>query len=166
MDVNAIATVLASLDTIRRGFAAAIAVRDFNAAAAELAKLNDALISAQGAVIAQNNTVFALQKENFKLAKELAELKESVAQRRRYVLFQLGPGVSVYRVKQPDVAQAQGVEVAPELDHFVCQDCLDNRGHRVVLQRNGEHWNCNGCGYSFWTGKQASLSRYTEPDNW
>ena len=157
MDLTAITTVLASLDFIRKGLAAAVEVRDFNAVAAEVAKLNEALIGAQSAVLTQNSTLFALQKENLELAKELAKLKEALAQRGRYVLTQLSPGVFVYRVKETVVLAAEGDPVPAEPEHFVCQDCFDNRGQRVILQRHSDvgdvTLDCGSCKTQYRTGE-------------
>ncbi len=152
MVMVSLATAMTAFDLIRKGLAAAIEVRDFNAVAAELSKLNDALISAQGAVIAQNSALFALQEENLELAKKLAKLEEAVAQRGAYVLVQLSPGVLAYRIKSAVMAPTEGDPSAPEPDHFACQDCLDNRGHRVVLQRSSNHWSCNRCKAAYWDG--------------
>jgi len=61
MDLASISTAFTAMDLIRKGLSAAIEVRDFSKAAAELAKLNEALISQQSQIDEMRQTLSKMQ---------------------------------------------------------------------------------------------------------
>lgn len=110
---------------------AALGVRDFNAAALELAKLHEQLLGAQQQLLTQGATLLTLQAENRDLSEELRKLRDRIAEKGRYELVDLGGGQFVYR----------SVESQPV--HYLCQGCFD-AGAKSVLQW-GSRWHCNRC---------------------
>ncbi len=149
MDLASIGTAFTAIDLIRKGLSAAIDVRDFNQAAAELSKLNEALLSAQAALLAQNSALFQLQSEKFETAEELRKLEEALAQKARYDLFDLGGGVFVYRANSSPSAPGSFDPASTQPEHFLCQPCFD-AGKKSVLRRWGDReWNCTLCNNYF-----------------
>lgn len=144
MDFPSLATGMTSLGLIKQALAAAIEIRDFNKAATEIAKLNDALLDTQNAVIAQNSTLFALQQEKFEAAEELRKLKEALAEKSRYSLFEIFPRMFAYRVNLPPAESRAGEPITSQPLHYLCQGCFD-KGIKMVLQASGSGWICNGC---------------------
>ncbi|WP_146165806.1 hypothetical protein [Stenotrophomonas panacihumi] len=160
MDMTSIGTAFTAIDLIRKGLSAAIDVRDFNKAAAELAKLNDALLSAQSALLAQNSALFNLQREKFETAEELRKLKEALAQKDHYPLVDLGGGVFAYRVDAPPHESGTGNPSATQVAHYLCQPCWDG-GKRSVLQRYGRGVKCPLCDTFFNPQQGLSGSGYS-----
>ena len=144
MDPNSLMAAFASLDMARRAVGAAIDIRDFNKAATELAKLNDALLTAQNALLSQNATLFEMQREKFETAEELRKLREAMTERQSYSLFKLPTGCFVYRVNQPPQESGTAEPFGTEPMHYLCQHCFD-KGVKAVLQPNGEFLNCPHC---------------------
>lgn len=166
MDLASISTAFSAIDLIRKGLSAAIDVRDFNKAAAELAKLNDALLSAQSALLAQNSALFELQSQKFETAEKLRKLEETLAEKGRYRLFELSRGTFVYRV---DLTPAEGGTVDPssaQPDHYLCQPCWD-QGRKSVLQHLGSGiWRCSLCSQTVDGPERASGVQYYSSDRW
>jgi len=145
MDLASIGTAFTAIDLIRKGLSAAIDVRDFNQAAAELSKLNEALLSAQAALLAQNSALFQLQSEKFETAEKLRKLEEAISEKARYELFDLGGGVFVYRANASPSTSGAGDPTSTQPQHFLCQPCFD-AGKKSVLRRWGDReWNCTLC---------------------
>jgi hypothetical protein len=150
---------LTSLDLIRKGLAAAIDVRDFNRAAAEVSKLNEALLATQNTLLAQNAAFLELQREHFETTEELRILKETVAEKERYTLFEISHGVFVYRVNQAPQQSGAGVPLPPEPEHYLCQNCWKD-GIKAILSLSGAHWRCPACKASYYTGERAPPLRF------
>lgn len=145
MDLASIGTAFTAIDLIRKGLSAAIDVRDFNQAAAELSKLNEALLSAQAALLAQNSALFQLQTEKFETAEKLRKLQEALTEKARYDLFDLGGGVFVYRTNAGPSLGGPGDPASAQPEHFLCQPCFD-AGKKSVLRRwSDREWNCTLC---------------------
>lgn len=163
MDLSSITTAFTAIDLVRRGLSAAIEVRDFNQAAAELAKLNEALLSAQAALLAQNSALFELQREKFETAEKLRKMEEALAERGRYSLVEITPGGFAYRV---NLAPQQGGASEPgstEPMHYLCQPCFD-AGKKAVLQRQAAwgsvHARCPSCALEVDTGERYPMSGF------
>ncbi|HBZ46439.1 MAG TPA: hypothetical protein DEO93_03890 [Stenotrophomonas sp.] len=160
MDLASIGTAFTAIDLIRKGLSAAIEVRDFNKAAAELAKLNEALIGAQTALLAQNATLFDLQREKFETTEKLRKAEEALAERGRYSLFELTTGNYVYRVNLTPQKSGSSEPGSSEPMHYLCQACFDG-GRKVVLQRQHAlgsiHARCPACSNEVDTGERYSL---------
>ena len=135
MDVTQMGIVATSLGVARDISRALLGIRDFNLVAENVAALNDQLLKAQDALLAHNTLLFQLQNEKFETAKQLRELQETLSERGRYTLVDLGKGQLAYRM---NVVPAPGATTQPllaEAPHYICQSCYDN-GRKVVLQRN------------------------------
>ena len=163
MDLSSITTAFTAIDLVRRGLSAAIEVRDFNQAAAELAKLNEALLSAQAALLAQNGALFELQREKFETAEKLRKMEEALAERGRYSLVEVTPGGFAYRV---NLAPQQGGASEPgstEPVHYLCQPCFDT-GKKIVLQRHAQfgsvHIRCSSCTLEVDTGERYKMADF------
>ncbi|MNM21179.1 hypothetical protein D3C81_315370 [compost metagenome] len=160
MDLASIGTAFTAIDLIRKGLSAAIDVRDFNQAAAELSKLNEALLSAQTALLAQNGALFDLQREKFETAEKLRKLEEALAERGRYSLVEVTTGGFAYRV---NLAPQQGGASEPgstEPVHYICQPCFDT-GKKVILQKHESMGSvfirCHVCDLRVDTGERYSM---------
>jgi hypothetical protein len=105
-------------------------------------KLQAQIMSAlMGATAAQNHEL-AMGDEIRELKARVVELETWEAEKKRYQLHQLPPGVFVYSLK-PELAGG-------EPPHQVCERCYQ-QGNKSILhqdeQRNGiYHLICNGCG--------------------
>lgn len=160
MDMASIGTAFTAIDLIRKGLAAAIEVRDFNKAASELAKLNEALIGAQSALLAQNTVLFELQREKFETAEKLRKLEESLAERGRYSLIEVTRGAFAYRVNVAPLPSGTSEPALSEPVHYLCQPCFDG-GKKVVLQRHeiwgSVHARCPTCTLEVDTGERYQM---------
>ncbi|HEL3791737.1 TPA: hypothetical protein UMT86_001371 [Stenotrophomonas maltophilia] len=161
MDMASIGTAFSAIDLIRKGLVAAVEVRDFNKAATELAKLNEALISAQTALLAQNSALFDLQREKFESAEKLRKLEEALTERGRYSLVELADGYFAYLA---NVTPKQSGTLQPgctEPVHYICQPCFDG-GKKGVLQRYARygsvHLRCPICTNEVDTGERYNMS--------
>lgn len=169
MDLSVITTAVGAISAAKELGKAAMGIRDFNEAAPVIAQLNDQLLKAQDALFRHNAELLALQQEQFETAKKLREMEEALAQRGRYSLFELSPGVFVYRVNVTpggsDVQNPSGTEPM----HYVCQPCFD-KGVKAVLARNETHLRvihlCPSCATAFLESKkpQQSVPRRSSSD--
>lgn len=161
MDLASISTAFTAIDFIRKGLAAAIDVRDFNKAAAELSNLNEALISAQTALLAQNSALFSLQNEKFEMAEKLRKLEESLAERGRYSLVELAPEHFVYQVNATPQDTGDGSPREPQPLHHLCQPCFDT-GSKAVLQQHTYlgtvYLRCPTCKNKYDSGQRQRMS--------
>ncbi|UYB51184.1 hypothetical protein OCJ37_14440 [Xanthomonas sp. AM6] len=145
MDFSSIATVIASLKTAQDIAVATLGVRDFNESAAAISKINEQLLAAQQGLLIHNTTLLQLQQQHFETAEELRKLKESLAEKNRYGLFDIGGGVFVYRVDVVPQEGGTGEPGATQPQHYLCQPCWD-KGTKSVLQRWGATtWKCTIC---------------------
>lgn len=134
MDMASITTALSAIGLARQAVSAALELRDFNQAAVELSRLNDALLSAQNGLLTQSATLFQLQSEKFALTEELRKLKEALAERARYTLVEVAKGAFAYRSNLASEEGATSGSGAAEPEHYICQPCFD-KGSKGVLQR-------------------------------
>jgi len=151
MDINSINTAFASTNLIYQGVKAAIGVKDFIKAGAELAKLHDAWLSTQRIAIEQSITLSKLIKENAELKQELLEMSDAITQRASYEPFETAPDVWVYRSKVVIISGEQVSEHVDQPFHFACPSCMDDRGKRIILQRVlRDRLTCTACRTSYW----------------
>lgn len=160
MDPNSPMAAFASLDVARKAIGAAVATRDFNNVAAEVSKLNEALLSSHNQALQLVTSVWSLQAEKANLTKEIQELKEAALQRDSYTLVEISDRVYVYRSKVCRERQSDIEPVGLEPEHHVCQRCFD-MGQRVVLQRKLTGYGdialaCLDCGGEFLTDETMS----------
>ena len=137
MDLSLIGAANSAIVAAREIGKAAIGLRDFNQLSAVVAQLNDQILKAQDSLFAHNTQLMALQQEVIEAREKLRKMEETVAQRRRYTLFELSDGVFVYRVNISPEGGAASDPCSAEPIHYVCQPCLDTKDVRVVLVRSG-----------------------------
>lgn len=93
--VASAATALSSAVDISR---AALEIRDGTKVSTAVSQVHQALLEAYKTLLLHNAELLDLQKQHLEATQELAKIRETVAQRGRYSLFELGPGAVVYRV--------------------------------------------------------------------
>ncbi len=157
MDGISIAAALNAVALTKQAISAAIGIRDFNAAATELAKLNDALLAAQNALLTQNELLFNLQREKFEATEKLRKLEETIAEKSRYSLFEISKGNFVMRLNVAPDQGGAGEPGSAEPMHYLCQPCF-GKGTSSVLQRvadlYGVYAKCTICQAKISTGEQ------------
>nr|WP_308006548.1 hypothetical protein [Xanthomonas albilineans] len=156
MDFASVSTAFTSLQLAKEALNSILVVRDFNAMAPKIAAINDQLLKAQDGLFTCSTKVSELQEKLLAATAELTELKKKAEQHARYSLFQLSPGIFVYGLKQREDGHEFAVKGNAEPMHYLCQSCLDNRGHRVILQARGKGWVCIGCNAGFYPQEGAT----------
>lgn len=133
MDFSLVSAAITSIKTAKDIAGSALAVRDWNLVATEIAKMNDQLLKAQDALFSHNSQLLELQQQLFETTEKLRKAEESIAERGRYSLVDVGGGQWAYRVNVSPVQGGSGEPSASQFPHYVCQPCFDN-GRKVVLQ--------------------------------
>jgi len=95
------------------------------------------------------------------LEKRLMQFENWEAEKQRYQLVKLDPGVMMYRLKQ-------GMENG-EPAHEICANCY-NAGKKSLLHNMGHgngltHWKCHSCGFDEHTGHFIQ-PRTNRSDGW
>lgn len=163
MDMASVASIFTTMHATREALSAALGVRDFNAAATHLSRLNEMLLKAQDALLRQNATLFEMQSKNFEMAQELAKLKEAQVERSRYTLVEVHQGSLAYRVNVVPDPTGAGDPSRAEPPHYVCQSCLDKPAPRKVVLQSTWHgrtpmlW-CPACGTNIRAGETRRTS--------
>lgn len=142
VDMSAIGAVATSLNTAVNIAKAMMDVRDATIIQGKVFELQRAIIDAQQSVFAANQERSTLVERVGELERLVAEMKAWEAEKQRYILQKLPPGVFVYALK---LDMANG-----EPPHYLCQTCYQ-RGKKSILQSKGDHWGveplmCNECG--------------------
>ncbi len=121
----------------------------------DTAKFGDAVIELQAQIMAAQQGALAAHQREATMAEEIRDLKSRMveleawdAEKQRYQLTELPPGVFVYRLK-PDM---QGSEPM----HSICEKCYQN-GKKSILHSRGkwsgvEHLKCHSCDVGIDTG--------------
>jgi hypothetical protein len=148
MDLALINTAFASLTHIRQLGEAMKDIRDFNLVAAQVAEINSQLLKAQESLFAHSAQMHDLQAKYHGVSEELRKANDALAERGKYQLHELSPGVLVYRC-------VEGEQPA----HHLCQPCFD-KGTKAVLQRH-VRWSavsldCPICDKQFHTGEHVA----------
>lgn len=112
----------------------ALAVRDAVLIAGEVARMNDQLLQAQQSLFAHNAALLDLQQIHFETRDKLRIATEQLAEKGRYVLFQTGVGQFAYRVNLAPAQSGTSEPVRSEPLHYICQQCFDRVGEKVVLR--------------------------------
>ena len=154
MDFSLIPAALSSIKAAKDIGGAALALRDWNLLAVEISKMNDQLIKAQDAIFSHNAQLLDIQQRLFESTEKLRRAEETLAERGRYSLVQVGNLTWVYRESiSPSLARSDGK--TPDPPHYVCQACFDN-GRKVVLQYMdgsfGQTLDCSVCKVSIYVG--------------
>jgi hypothetical protein len=120
---------------------------------------NAAVIELQGKILAAQAEQSELIERNRELEKELARLKGWDAEKQRYELVQIAPGV---------VAYAQNASVCDrEPFHYLCANCY-SAGKKSFLQQPGfgpdtVRYKCNTCGEALTIQKDSAPSLAIDP---
>jgi hypothetical protein len=141
-DISAIAAALSSFNTLKNIAQAMITLRDAQALQTKIIEFNGALIEAQTKIFEVHQERTALVEEIGALKAEITALKNWEAEKQRYQLEELPPGVFVYRLK---LGMADG-----EPPHCICERCCQE-GKKALLHRDEEvngiyRLKCNRCG--------------------
>ena len=149
VDISVIAGAITSLRGASDIAKAMLDIRDHAAMQSKVIELQrmivDALSSAAGAQSEQLNLVEQIRG----LQAELAKMEAWAAERARYQLEMLPPGVALYGLRR---GQENG-----EPDHKLCSKCF-NEGRKTILhsrQSSGQTiWHCPHCGSDQYTGQR------------
>jgi len=120
-----------SLGTLKTAYDLAkdlVNLADATARQGKVAELQRQILDAQGDAIAANQERLALMETIGKLEKDVARLEAWEAEKRRYGLQELPPGVFV-RVLQPAMANGEPI-------HRLCAKCYED-GKKSILQSAG-----------------------------
>jgi hypothetical protein len=137
MDASQIGIVATSLSVAKDIGKALVGLRDWNLVAEKVTALNDQILKAQDALLAHNTSMFELQNKYFETNEELRKLKETVNEKGRYSLVDLGFGFHAYRENVTPEQSGASQPSAPQPERYFCQPCMD-RGVKVVLQARFE----------------------------
>ncbi|WP_422346957.1 hypothetical protein [Stenotrophomonas sp. DR009] len=156
-DLGSITTAVGSVGTAIGMAKTALEVRDFNASAAAISDASQKVINLQTQLLSTLGTLFELQQEKMSLAQRVRELEEHRSDRERYSLFEITPGGFVYRFNvSPETAGASNPG-GMQPPHYLCQPCLDVRGHKVVLNERAVIWHCPECRAAVDNGKTIDV---------
>ncbi|WP_093820176.1 hypothetical protein [Stenotrophomonas indicatrix] len=138
IDINSIAAGVSAVGTALGMAKTALELRDFTASAAAISDVSQKLLDLQGQLFATHAALFELHQEKVALTQKVRELEEERADRERYTLFEITPGVFVYRFN--GFPHGAGSENPPSTEptHYLCQSCY-GAGRKVVLQQLHKH---------------------------
>ena len=155
MDLSLIASLGSAINSAVDLARSAVAVRDAAVMSVRVAEINEQLLSAQRSLFAHNTDLLALQQQMFQTQQELAVAKEALAKHRQYALFEISPGVHVYRSRAAHTAQCPDMGEAFEVEptHYVCPVCRGELGLYILLIRRETpieiHHACPRCKETF-----------------
>ncbi|WP_423156463.1 hypothetical protein [Stenotrophomonas maltophilia] len=156
-DMGSITTAVGSVGTAIGMAKTALELRDFNASAAAISDASQKVINLQTQLLSALGTLFELQQERAALAQRVRELEEHRSDRERYSLFEITPGGFVYRLNVSPETAGTGQPGGVQSTHYLCQPCLDVRGHKVVLNERAVIWYCPECKASVDNGKTVNV---------
>lgn len=161
--IDAIASPLKTAGELVQGL---IETRDTIKFGEMIAKLHAQIVAAyQGALVAQTREAACVE-EIIRLKRRVAELEVWEADKQRYELAQLPPGVFVYALRR-EAALGEPM-------HHICQTCYQ-RGKKSILHAdepgNGiHHLSCYECGVKLqvghWIAPRGSARRAGDADYW
>lgn len=126
------------------------------------AEINSAVIAIQRQLLEANSAYSALTSRIRELEEESVRMKNWEAEKQRYELKQLPPGILVYTTKQ-------GMEGA-EPTHNICANCY-NKNVKSLLHNLGSgngltKWKCYGCGFEEHSGTFTQPEYYDRGGSW
>jgi len=136
MDLSYVGIAATSITLAKDLAKSAIGLRDFNAMALEISKMNEQLLKAQDALFTHNTQLLTLQQQLMEYSDEIRTLRAKNDERAKYVLHEISPQTYVYRTVTQMAAITGGFpdqNVVPI--HHLCQPCFD-KGNKAVLQRH------------------------------
>ena len=134
MDLSALAALVSGLNSAKDIAAALVGQRDAQVLATLQRDLTERILDAQARLSELLAVVIERTGRVAELEEAVRQLQRQQLERERYELFQLSPGVLVYRLKPA----AELRERQSEPPHFLCQSCLDVSTRKVILIRD-EH---------------------------
>ncbi|MCW5650517.1 MAG: hypothetical protein KIS62_12290 [Ramlibacter sp.] len=151
-----IGAAVAAFSAVKDLGVALVGERDRQKATAIEVEFTNKLIEAQSHLTQLLGTVIDQQGHIATLEKRLREMETSRAEKERYVLAKLGVGREFFAYRlRGDGKDPQGLG---EVDHFICQPCLEG-DKKVVLNFNGDGYCfCPVCGH----GAQVAPARAVE----
>jgi hypothetical protein len=160
VDVAAIAGTISALKGASDIAKAMIGLRDAQAMQTKVIELNNQILAAQHSAFTAREESAALIARMGELEQEVARLKDWEAEKKRYKLTQLAPGVVALAI-QEDLR-------AGEPPHFICADCASG-GKKSYLQAHVsgpyfDQYKCGGCGFEIGINKGTPPSRSDEPE--
>jgi hypothetical protein len=147
--MSAIAGAASSLKTASEIVQAMIGLRDASVFQTKAIELQRQILAAQASALAAHSDQFALLQRIRELEEEVARVKAWEAEKQRYELQKMPPGVFV-RVLKAEMTSGEPM-------HCICQTCYE-RGKKGVLNstepHNGQYdLMCNECGSKLTVGK-------------
>jgi hypothetical protein len=160
VDIAAIAGTISALKGAGDIAKAMMGLRDAQAMQTKVIELNNQNLAAQHNALAASEEGAALIARIGELEKEVARLKDWEAEKKRYKLTQLGPGVVALAI--------QGGRRNGEPFHYICADCASG-GKKSYLQAHVsgpyyDQFKCGGCGFEVGIDKGTPPSRSDEPE--
>lgn len=163
IDMNSIATGVSAIGTALGMAKTALEVRDFTASAAAISEVSQKLIDLQSQLFSAQAALFELHQEKVSLTQRIRELEEHRSDRERYSLFEVTPGGFVYRLDVAPETTGARHPGGMQPPHYLCQPCLDVRGHKVVLNERSTIWYCPECKAGVDNGKTVNVDFYPGP---
>lgn len=136
-----ISALVSAVAAAREVTSAALAVRDFNASATALARVNEQLLDVLDKALETKAYAITLQQQLFEANQELRLLQQSQDERDDYDLFAVFPGVFAYRYRPA----SEGDSLRRHPAHFLCQPCFDKGTKSVLQQRHAGAYLCPAC---------------------
>lgn len=142
----------AGLSAIKTAFDIAKGLKDID----DTARRNVAVIELQEKILTAQQTQSALIERVSELEKEVVRLKDWEADKKRYKLTEIGPGVIALALQE---SMRNGEPL-----HKICADCAAN-GKKFYLQAHIsgpylDRFKCNGCGF------EIDINKGDPPQNW
>jgi hypothetical protein len=156
VDMSAIAAMMSALKGASDITQAMIGLRDAQALQTKVIELNTRILAAQSSAFAAGDERSTLIERIGTLEEEVASLKAWEAEKQRYELQRLPPGVFVYALKN-------GMERG-EPPHRLCATCYQ-RDKKRILQEDDGYAECHECGSKLhWpTGRGSYTADYDPP---
>lgn len=148
VDIAAIAGLISSLKSAGEIANAMLGIKDAALIQGKVVELQGVIIAAQQSAMTSNLSQAELINRVRELEAELMQMKAWEAEKQRYELTELPPGVFVYSLK-PGMAEGQPM-------HRLCATCYD-QGKRSILHSSDKRQGttrlkCHGCGNEYVTG--------------
>ena len=144
--------LIAGLSIFKSLYDSAKALKDINDSTVR----NTAVIELQEKILAARAAQADLLERVSELKTEVVRLKDWEAEKKRYKLAEIGPGVFALSLQE---SMRNGAPL-----HKICADCAAN-GKKFYLQAqlSGpylDRYKCNGCGF------EIDINKGTPPQNW
>jgi hypothetical protein len=149
-----VAEVFAGLGALKTAFDIAKGLKDID----DAARRNAAVIELQEKILSAQQSQSALIETVGNLENEVARLKAWEADKARYQLTEIGPGMVAFSIKE---GMRNG-----EPFHRICANCCAG-GKKSYLQQHSsgpyfDGYKCNSCGEEFGISKGTPPSRYDD----